>query len=99
MHAALRDTTAGCTLAVRVQPRASRTAILGMHDTSLKIALVAPPVDGAANDALLRFLADKLDIPRSDLSIASGEHARNKTIRIPNITASDAASRLHLTTA
>ena len=69
-----------------------------MHDTSLKIALAAPPVDGAANDSLLRFLADKLDIPRSHLSIASGEHAHNKAIHIADITASDVASRLQLAT-
>ena len=65
---------------VRVQPRSSRQGILGLHGTSLKVCVHAPPVDGAANEEIVEVLADALKIPRRDISIVSGEASRNKVV-------------------
>lgn len=69
-------------MSIRVAPRASRTEVAGLHGTALKIRLQAPPVDGAANEALIRFLADELDVSRSAISIESGQSGRNKVLLI-----------------
>ena len=65
-----------------VQPRAARTGLAGLHDGRLKLRLTAPPVDGAANAALVQFLADRLGLPRAAVEVASGDTGRRKTIRI-----------------
>lgn len=70
------------TFAVRVIPRASTTAIAGEHEGALKIRIAAPPVDGAANAELVRFLAKTFKVPRRDVEIASGTNSKNKIIRI-----------------
>lgn len=75
-------TNEGVRLSIRVAPRASRTEVAGLHGTALKIRLQAPPVDGAANEALIRFLADELDVSRSAISIESGQSGRNKILLI-----------------
>lgn len=67
---------------VVVSPRASRTRILDVYDKRLKIQLAAPPVDGKANDALVRFLAEQLDIPRAQVAIVGGQANRKKTVRL-----------------
>jgi uncharacterized protein (TIGR00251 family) len=69
-------------LDVLIQPRAARTELAGLHDGRLKLRLTAPPVDGAANSALVAFLADRLSVPRGAVEVASGETGRRKTIRI-----------------
>ena len=69
-------------LDVHVVPRATRTAIVGLHDGRLKVALDAPPVDGAANAALLRFFADALSLRLRDVSLLRGEKGRQKTLAI-----------------
>jgi uncharacterized protein len=69
-------------LDVHVVPRATRTAIVGLHDGRLKVALDAPPVDGAANAALLRFFADALSLRLRDVSLVRGEKGRQKTLAI-----------------
>jgi len=73
-------------LEVKVQPRSSRDAILGVTGGVLRIALVAPPVDGAANDALVAFLAERLGVPKRAIEIVRGETARRKTVRIEGVT-------------
>jgi uncharacterized protein (TIGR00251 family) len=84
MPVAVRDTRDGTTFMVRVTPRASRTAIVGVAgeggDAALKIALHAPPVEGRANTALIEFLSDLLETPRSAIEIAGGQHGRTKRI-------------------
>jgi uncharacterized protein (TIGR00251 family) len=70
-------------LNVYVQPRASNNALAGLHGDSLKIRLTAPPVDGKANAALLKFLAKTFAVPQSTISIESGQTGRNKRLRIP----------------
>lgn len=69
-------------LDVLVQPRAARTELAGLHDGRLKLRLTAPLVDGAANAALVAFLADRLGLPRGAIDVASGQTGRRKSIRI-----------------
>ena len=70
---------------VRVQPRSSRQGILGLHGTSLKVCVHAPPVDGAANDEVIDVLADALKIPRRDIRIVSGDASRNKVVEVSGV--------------
>jgi uncharacterized protein (TIGR00251 family) len=72
--------------AVRVTPRASRAAITGVHDGALKVSLTAPPVEGAANAALIELLAKALDVPKRAVRIEHGDHNRHKTISIEGAT-------------
>lgn len=74
---------------VRVAPRASREAILGEHDGALKVALTAPPVEGAANAALRALLAKRLGIARGEVRVARGEKSRNKTIAVRGVSKAD----------
>lgn len=98
MNLPVTDTRDGARFAVRVTPRASRTAIIGIAgegpDAALKIALHAPPVEGRANAALIDFLADLLHLRRSDIEIATGAHGRTKHILIRNRPASEISSAL-----
>ncbi|MBI3810482.1 MAG: DUF167 domain-containing protein [Nitrospirae bacterium] len=82
------------TLSVRVQPRASRNEVAGLVGETLKIRLTAPPVEGAANDACLDFLAKLLDLPPSRLAIIQGERSRNKVVRITGLTKNEVHARL-----
>jgi len=75
-------------LNVRVVPRTSRSEIVGFHDGALKIRLAAAPVDGAANAELIKLLAKKFGVAKSDVSIVSGETSRTKRIRINNLSQS-----------
>ena len=78
---------------VRVQPRAPRTEIVGALGGALKIRLQAPPVDGAANEALVTFLADELGVSRRGVRIVSGATSRSKMVEVDGI-APGAVSRL-----
>ena len=69
------------TFAVRVAPRASRNAIEGLYAGALKVRLTAPPLDGRANDALRRLLADRLNVPMSAVRIVSGEKAERSALQ------------------
>lgn len=73
------------TLLLHVVPRARVTALAGRHGDALKIRLAAPPVDGAANDELIRFLAERLAVPRSAITIAAGHTSRRKTVKVSGI--------------
>ena len=90
----LRETTEGVSFTVKVQPRASRTAITGTLGDALKVALAAPPVEGKANEALIRFFAESLDLPRSSIRILTGAESRTKIIRIRGISADWLQTRL-----
>ena len=90
----VRETATGVTFAIRVQPRASRNAVVGELGDALKIALTSPPVDGKANDAVVEFLAKLLDVSRSSVTIAAGETSRNKIIRVSGVTAGEVEQRL-----
>ena len=67
---------------VLVSPRSSRTRIAGIHDDRLKILLTAPPVDGKANSALVRFIAETLGIARAQVEVVGGASGRRKTVRV-----------------
>ena len=82
----LRETPAGCTLEVRVHPGAKRNAITGEHDGALKVSLTTTPTDGRANAALIAFLAEKLDVPRSQITLLTGATSRSKTLRVSGLT-------------
>lgn len=90
----IRPTPDGCTLSVRVHPGAKRNAITGTHADALKISLTTPPTDGRANAALIAFLAERLDIPRTSIALISGATSRSKTLRLTGITTAEAESRL-----
>jgi uncharacterized protein (TIGR00251 family) len=84
----------GVVLDVLVQPRASRTRVVGEHDGRLKIQLAAPPVDGEANAALVAFLAAALSVRRQDVAILRGDTGRRKVVRVAGVTAERAAAAL-----
>lgn len=67
---------------VAVVPNAKRTEAVGLHDQALRVRLAAPPVDGAANDALQRWLADELGVPRQQVSLLRGASGRRKRLRV-----------------
>jgi uncharacterized protein (TIGR00251 family) len=73
-------------LKVYVQPRSSRNEVTGMHGDSVRIRLAAPPVDNAANEALIAFVAQTLDVPKRHVRLAAGATSRNKQIEIDGIT-------------
>ena len=79
--------TMSTTLTIRVQPRASRNACVVEKNGHVRIALTAPPVDGAANEALLEFVADRLGLPKRRVLLVGGEKARDKTISIDGLDA------------
>ncbi len=93
----------GVRFTVRVTPRASRTAIIGVvgagDEAALKIALRAPPVEGRANAALIDFLADLLGMPRSAIEIRGGQHARSKAILVRGRSAGDVSAAIEKTLA
>jgi len=73
-------------VAVHVQPRASRSEIIGQHGAALKVRLQAPPVDGAANEALVRLLADSLGVPQRAVRVVAGTTSRSKTVEVDGTT-------------
>jgi len=72
--------------AVRVQPRASRSEVVGVHGEALRIRLSAPPVGGAANEQLVIFLADIFAVSRRSVRILAGESSRSKLVEIDGVT-------------
>ena len=92
----VRETAEGVTFLVRVQPLARKNAVLGVMGEALRIALQAPPVEGRANEALILFLAEMLEVPRSAVTLASGEHGRNKRICVAGRTAAQVQSALRV---
>jgi len=75
----------GVRVAVQVVPRAAKSAVLGVHGDRLKIALAAPPVEGAANAELVAFLARALGRPRRDVTLLAGETSRRKTVEVAGV--------------
>ena len=79
---------------VHVQPRAKRTEVTGMHGAAVKIRLAAPPVDGAANEALRRFLAERLCVPRASVHVVAGLSSRDKLVEVDGLDADEARRNL-----
>jgi uncharacterized protein len=94
----LRASVGGVTLAVRAQPGAKKTAIVGVYGdgaaAQLKIAVQAPPIEGRANSALIAFLSDKFDIPKSAVELLSGELSRSKVFLIRGVSLAQAEGKL-----
>jgi uncharacterized protein (TIGR00251 family) len=81
-------------LRVRVAPGAARSEVVGRHGAGWKLRVSAPPVDGRANDAVERLLADALALPVRDVGVVSGHGARDKTVALTGIDAAEAERRL-----
>lgn len=84
----------GVEIALHIQPRASRTEVVGAHGDALKIRLAAPPVDGEANEELVRFLAKRLGLPKSAVTIVRGATGRKKVVRVDGLGAESVRSAL-----
>jgi uncharacterized protein (TIGR00251 family) len=84
---AIEERDGAVTFEVRVSPRAAREKVLGVHGGALKLSLSAPPVDGAANEALVAMLARALGVPRAAVALVRGERSRLKRVRVHGITA------------
>ena len=92
----LAPTPLGTRLVIRIQPRASRNAIVGLHAQSVRIRLTAPPVDGAANEALVSFLAERLGVPAAAVDLVRGHASRNKVVEVTGLAPEEVARRLGL---
>jgi uncharacterized protein len=96
--AMLRTAQGGVTLAVRAQPGAKRTAIVGVYGdgatAQLKIAVQAPPIEGRANSALIDFLAAKFDVPKSYIELVTGELSRSKVFLLKGVSLAQAEALL-----
>jgi uncharacterized protein (TIGR00251 family) len=84
----------GCTLRVRVIPRAGRSGVAGERDGALLVRLAAAPVDGEANEALIAFLARQLDTPRRAVRLVAGDRSRDKRLEIDGLESAVAGQRL-----
>ena len=91
-----KEASASATISVKIQPRASKNEIIRREDGGLKIRLTAPPVDGAANEALVKFLAHKLGVAKSCVEIVSGQTSRDKIIRIDGLSSEDVERLLYI---
>ena len=83
----LRQAAGGrITLTLHIQPGAKKTEFAGLHGDALKIRLAAPPVDGKANEALIKFIADALNLPKSAVNLKSGQTSRRKVLEVSGST-------------
>ena len=89
----IQDSNGGVTITVKATPRANKNEIVGADADWLRVRLKAPPVDGKANDALVKFFAEFFYVPKSAVSIVSGDTARLKRVHISGLS-SDAAQGL-----
>ncbi|MGH9576914.1 MAG: DUF167 domain-containing protein, partial [Terriglobales bacterium] len=87
-------TASGSSIVVKLHPRARKDAVIGSIGDALKISLTAPPVEGRANQALVEFVAELLNVPRSSVKIAAGQSSRRKVVVIAGLLAEEAARRL-----
>ncbi|HEU4635364.1 MAG TPA: DUF167 domain-containing protein [Edaphobacter sp.] len=90
----VRDVSDGCTLSVRVHPGAKQDAVTGLYAGAVKIALKAPAVDGRANEALIAFVAERLQLPRSRVALVGGVTSRSKMLRITGKSAAEVGAAL-----
>ena len=84
----------GVIIDVRVVPRSGRSNVAGTRDGALLVRLTAPPVEGAANAELIAVIADALGIPKRNVTIVAGEHARLKRIKVAGVTEAETRTRL-----
>lgn len=91
----IQQSTSAVTFAIKVHPRAKRNAITGEMGEALKISLTSPPLEGRANEACIEFFAKLLKVPRSSVTIASGQTSPNKVIRVAGLSADEMRRRLY----
>ena len=84
----------GVWLSIKLQPRASANEIGEVLGNELRVKVTAPPVDSAANEALIRFLAETLDCPRNKIELVRGHKSRHKTVRLLGMSAEEARKRI-----
>jgi hypothetical protein len=94
MSAFLKEGSGGTYIAIKVQPRASKNEIGPVLGDELKVKVSAPPVDAAANEAVIELLADTLDYSKSKIQITKGQTSRHKTVFVAGLTATQIASKL-----
>jgi uncharacterized protein (TIGR00251 family) len=94
--AIVQDTKDGVLLTVHVQPKASKTECVGIHGHAVKIRVAAAPVDGAANEELMRFLAEQLSVARTSVRMHSGAGSRSKRVLVTGLTSDQVRARLRL---
>ena len=90
----VEESSSGVRFPVRVQPRASRNELAGGHGDGIKVRITAAPVDGEANEALIAFLAKKMGVAKSALSVVSGETSRDKVIEVTGTSVADVREAL-----
>lgn len=90
----VNESAKGISFAIKVHPRARKNAITGVVGDALKLALTAPPIEGRANQAVIEFFTDLFAIPRSSVTIASGETSRNKVVRVVGLSKQVVEQRL-----
>jgi uncharacterized protein (TIGR00251 family) len=92
----VQQTPDGVAFSVKVHPRARKNAITGEVGDALKLSLTAPPIDGRANEACIEFFAKVLKVPRSSVTIASGQSSRTKVIRVSGLSAEEIRKRIQV---
>jgi uncharacterized protein len=90
----IHESSGGVTFSVKVHPRAKKDAITGELGDALKLSLTSPPIEGRANDVCIEFFAKLLKVPRSSVTIASGQTSRQKTIRVVGLSADEVRKRI-----
>jgi len=90
----IREAAEAVTFQVKVHPRAKKNEITGELGDALKVSLTAPPIEGRANEACIEFFAKLLRVPRSSVTIGSGQTSRNKVIRVTGVTSQYIRDRL-----
>jgi uncharacterized protein len=93
---AIRDTAGASIFQVKLRARARKTALTGELGDAIQVSITAPPVDGKANEACIVLFANLLKVPRSSITIASGQNSPNKVIRVTGISALELRKRLQL---
>lgn len=81
----IREVDGGVEVTLHLQPRASRTEVVGVHGDAIKLRVAAPPVDGEANEELIRFLAKALGVTKTQVAIVSGTTGRKKRVRVEGV--------------
>lgn len=90
----IKELSEGLLISIYVQPRASKTEIIGIHQNSLKIKLTSPPVEGAANSLLIKFISKELGIAKSKIVLTSGDKSRNKKLVIKGCSKEEVIQKL-----
>ena len=92
----VKDTGDGVIFNIKVQPRAAKNEVAGLIGDALKLRITAPPVDGAANDAVIKFFADYFRVPKKGVAIVLGLTSRQKTVQVVGITPEEVKRKLQL---